>query len=239
MEKENFEFKNYFIPLNNWSCVTFCLCWRGRINMYTHQSSSSHGRYPLWLVVLWWWVCWYVVHSFTFCVIWKPHISMSNCNILHWPPMNSANVVDRYIRSLIKSTKWLSEICGCDIQVIKKCVGVIHVQWKTSIVLVKRCGHLSHVGVLRQHKVKNFGWSSVHTGCIILLAWDTLQSAVLVSDGSGRVCPGSGGSRFWPTFLSFRGPFPQTLTLFGGVGFIVWCLRYPTLVECQFGPRHF
>ena len=65
-----------------------------------------------------------------------------------------------------------------------------------------------------------------------------------------QVCPGSGGSRsrlfdmdfgklafmscvIRPTSSSLRGPFPLALTLLGGARFIVWCLRYLFVGECQ------
>ena len=38
---------------------------------------------------------------------------------------------------------------------------------------------------------------------------------------------------------NLRGPSLQALTLFGGVGFIAWRLRCPSLGECRWGPRHF
>ena len=41
----------------------------------------------------------------------------------------------------------------------KYCANVNHGQWKTSIVWVKRHGHVDCVAVLRLYKVKNFGWS--------------------------------------------------------------------------------
>ena len=38
---------------------------------------------------------------------------------------------------------------------------------------------------------------------------------------------------------SFKGPFPQVLTLFGEVWFIAWRLRCPFLGECRRGLRYF
>ena len=40
-------------------------------------------------------------------------------------------------------------------------------------------------------------------------------------------------------FLERQGASPQVLTLLGGVRFIAWCLRRPSLGECRWGPRHF
>ena len=38
---------------------------------------------------------------------WKPWYNVWRpCNIMPWPAMNPAYVIDRYIRSLTKSTKW-------------------------------------------------------------------------------------------------------------------------------------
>ena len=39
--------------------------------------------------------------------------------------------------------------------------------------------------------------------------------------------------------LASAGGVPQTLTLFGGVRFIAWLMRFPSLGECRRGPRHF
>ena len=66
---------------------------------------------------------------------------------------------------------------------------------------------------------------------------DTLRSAVLSVHGSGRVCPGSDGTQSMPPKIdsekpafmlgaprlvssSFRGSYPQALTLLGGAKFI-------------------
>ena len=52
-------------------------------------------------------------------------------------------------------------------------------------------------------------------------------------NGSGRVCLITGNNS------GLSGAVPQTLTLFGGVGFNAWRLRHPSLGECRQGPRHF
>ena len=50
---------------------------------------------------------------------------------------------------------------------------------------------------------------------------------------SGQVCLITGDTS------GLRGPYPQTLTLFGGVRFIAWRLRRPSLGECRQGPETF
>ena len=51
--------------------------------------------------------------------------------------------------------------------------------------------------------------------------------------GSGRVCLITGDTS------GLKGPSLQVLTLFGGIGFITWHLRRPSLGKCRRGPRHF
>ena len=51
--------------------------------------------------------------------------------------------------------------------------------------------------------------------------------------GSGQVCLITGYTS------GLRRLSSQALTLFGGVGFIAWCLRCLSLGECWRGPRHF
>ena len=43
----------------------------------------------------------------------------------------------------------------------------------------------------------------------------------------------------WLISSSLRGPFPQVLTLLGGVRFIAWRLRRPSSGKCRLGPRYF
>ena len=55
-----------------------------------------------------------------------------------------------------------------------------------------------------------------------------------------RLFSGLSGIRVgWLISSSLRGPSPQALTLSGGVMFISWNLRRPSLGECRRGPRHF
>ena len=63
--------------------------------------------------------------------------------------------------------------------------------------------------------------------------WVKLRPAVV---STARIW--SGMSRLW-TYPSRRRQSPQTLTLHGGVRFIVWHLRHLFLGECWRGLRHF
>ena len=70
----------------------------------------------------------------------------------------------------------------------------------------------------------------------------TSVGRVLSVRGSGRVCPGSSGSRsrFALTgILEPQGAVPRTLTLLEVTRFIAWRLRRTFLGECRRGPRHF
>ena len=73
---------------------------------------------------------------------------------------------------------------------------------------------------------------------IMQLDLDTFRLAMLASH-----CPGGcvlaqvavGNDQH----LRASGGRPQALTYFGGVSFITWHLRHPSLGECRWSPRHF
>ena len=50
----------------------------------------------------------------------------------------------------------------------KQCVGVSRDQWRTSIAWVKGRDHVGCVGVLKQYKVKRFGWRRFQLAVLIL-----------------------------------------------------------------------
>ena len=68
--------------------------------------------------------------------------------------MNLADIVDRDNKTN-KVITWKQAMRGCKLWLIKNkhCVSVNYGQWKTSIALVKKHGHVDHVGVLRLFKV--------------------------------------------------------------------------------------
>ena len=69
---------------------------------------------------------------------------------------------------------------------------------------------------------------------LCVLWWGTLDRLWLRAAQSVRVCSTTGYIT-----SGLRGPSPQALTLFGGVGFIARRLRPPWKGECRRGPRHF
>ena len=72
---------------------------------------------------------------------------------------------------------------------------------------------------------------------------DTHRSAVLDIHGSGRVCPGVGGSRSRCALTGILEPQEIVLpgsNLLGGAGFIAWRVKHPSLGECRRrSPKHF
>ena len=75
-------------------------------------------------------------------------------------------------------------------------------------------------------------WSEVSVVCLSS-CWNALRPAVVSTAWFW-----SGVPRHWRS-LWRQGPFPQALTLFGGVRLITWHLRHPSLAECRRDPQYF
>ena len=81
-------------------------------------------------------------------------------------------------------------------------------------------------------------WFSVHnlfqlSSCLSCTVWHSCRMVNKLEEAAvGQGSP-------WLASLSLRGPFPQVLTLLGGVRFIAWRLRCSFWGECWWGPRHF